>query len=94
MAVCIRLVIYSCKLKEENSRLKAENEMLMQESEITEELQPCYICGSTVKIQPVNESFYIECENCGLETRFFKSKSELIKYWDKETASEPPEETK
>lgn len=47
-------------------------------------LSKCYFCNRNVKIQPVNEDFYIECPKCGLRTGYFRSKSDLIKYWNKE----------
>lgn len=78
--------VYTSHVKTENDTLKAENEELREKTstEVIVELEPCYLCGETVKIQPVNESFYIECESCGLETTFFKSKSELVSYWNKD----------
>ena len=85
----IIFVLYICSvvkikhLKHENSSLKETCEEYI--TEIKEiELVPCYLCDGEVKIQPVNDSFYIECENCELRTDFFKSKSELIRYWNKE----------
>ena len=51
-------------------------------------LKPCPICGHKVKLNPVNDSFYIECkvymgnDGCGLKTGYYKSKNELIKQWN------------
>lgn len=69
----------------ENDTLRAENEYLKQNYEVeTYELAPCYLCGGNVKIQPVNDKFYIECEDCKLESDFFRSKADLIRYWNKD----------
>lgn len=51
-------------------------------------LKSCPICGHEVKLNPINDSFYIECEKwmgndgCGLTTGYYKSKNELIKQWN------------
>ena len=57
--------------------------------EIEEEsLLPCPICGHEVELNPINDSFYIECEKwmdsdgCGLITGYYKSKNELIEKWN------------
>lgn len=85
MVVCFVLLIVVMKTDLENKALRAENSELKQSHETeTEELAPCYLCGGNAKIQPVNDSFYIRCEDCGLETDFFKSKSDLIRYWNKD----------
>lgn len=80
------LQIENDALQIENDVLKSENEVLKSEENSDEsiELVPCYLCGSAVKIQPVNEYSYIICTNCGLKTDFFDSRSELIRYWNKE----------
>ena len=49
-------------------------------SEIT--LENCPFCDGHPILQPVNQSFYIECEGCKLETNYFGSKYELIQYWN------------
>lgn len=47
-------------------------------------LDNCPLCDGNAVVKPINDSFYIKCENCDLETNFFDSKSELIKYWNRE----------
>ena len=47
-----------------------------------EEIAPCPLCGTSVKILPINEAFHIRCETCNLQTDFFASKQELIAYWN------------
>ena len=49
-------------------------------SEIT--LENCSLCEGHPILQPVNQSFYIECKDCKLRTNYFDSKYELIKYWN------------
>ena len=49
------------------------------------QLQECPLCGYKVDIKPVNDSFYIECKKCGIHTRYFYSKDNLIKYWNTRT---------
>ena len=85
MAVCLVLLIVVTKTNLENKALRAENSELKQNYEAeTEELAPCYLCGGNAKIQPVDDSFYIECESCDLQTDYFDSKSALIRYWNKD----------
>ena len=45
-------------------------------------LEKCPFCNGKAVIQPVQDSFYIECEKCELHTDFFKSKEKLIRYWN------------
>lgn len=82
---CVATFNYALNLKAENKMLKSEIN-----SDETADLVPCYLCGGTVKIQPVKNSFYIECVSCNLTTGYFKSKSELIKYWNKEPPTDHP----
>lgn len=85
MVVCLVLLIVVMKTELENKALRAENTELKQSYELeTEELAPCYLCGGNVKIQPVNDTFYIECEDCDLQTDYFDPKSDLIRYWNKD----------
>jgi hypothetical protein len=44
----------------------------------------CPMCGSEVELKPVNDSWYIGCQNinCGLETGFFHDKEELVEKWN------------
>ena len=56
------------------------------------ELLNCPLCGyEDVNLNPINESFYIECpeghsynndNGCGLTTDYFDNKNELIEYWN------------
>lgn len=70
------------QLKRENILLKETYSERCDEEKI--ELVPCYLCNGVVKIQSVNDSFYIECEKCELRTDFYNSKRDLITYWNKE----------
>lgn len=83
--VCLVLFNDLIHARFENDTLRSENEELKRNYVVeTEELVPCYLCGGNAKIKPVNESFYIECEDCDLTTDFFKSKADLIRYWNKD----------
>lgn len=77
---CLILSISLIKINSENKRLR--------QAEETQELASCYLCGGNVKIKPVNERFYIECEDCELHTAYFDSKSESVNYWNKNKESE------
>lgn len=91
--ICFAGAISIIELKNQNDTLQSENDTLKSENEVLKsggnavertELVPCYLCDSAVKIQPINEYFYIICTDCGLRTGFFNSQSELIRYWNKE----------
>ena len=41
------------------------------------EVLDCPFCGGNVKILPINESFYIRCESCRVETVSFDDAVEL-----------------
>lgn len=60
---------------QENDKLRAQMECDI--------LNNCPLCGGEAEIQLVIDNYYIECNNCGLHTDYFKSKDELIKYWNK-----------
>ena len=45
-------------------------------------LENCPFCDGIAIIQQVNNSFYIECEECELHTNYYGSKKELVKYWN------------
>lgn len=49
-------------------------------SEIT--LENCPFCDGEATIKQVNDSYYIKCEDCKLETNYFDSKYELVQYWN------------
>lgn len=44
----------------------------------------CPMCGWCVELKPINDSWYIECQNlaCGLHTGYFKSKEHLVEKWN------------
>lgn len=48
----------------------------------TDILEPCPLCSGNAIVQPVNDSFYIQCEDCKLKTTYFHSKEELVEYWN------------
>lgn len=56
---------------------------ILNEFEI-KSLQPCPICDQSVTINEyISDCLYsINCECCGLKTRHFRSKQNLIKYWN------------
>lgn len=56
---------------------------ILNEFEI-KSLQPCPICDQSVTINEyISDYLYsINCECCGLKTRRFRSKQNLIKYWN------------
>lgn len=45
-------------------------------------LEPCPLCDEEVEMKPVNSSWYIKCDNCGLQTSYFLSKDWLVQYWN------------
>jgi len=62
---------------------------IIEEIEVDEvNLLPCPICGHEVKLNPINDSFCIECDNflgedgCGLKTGYYDSKNELVEQWN------------
>lgn len=94
MIACLILSIFLIKLNVQNETLKGDINTLifeverLRQAEETQELAPCYLCGGNAKIKPINDSFYIRCEDCDLQTDFFDSKSELVNYWNKNKESE------
>ncbi len=77
------------KVKDDMKKLQAEYDELQtlydecKTQNYSEDLDPCPICGASVKLFPINESFYICCENCNLRTDYFDSRKDLIDYWNK-----------
>ena len=63
-------------------RLKIINLESNNKEDIEITLENCPICEGHPILQQVNQSFYIECEDCELRTNYFDSKYELIKYWN------------
>ena len=45
----------------------------------------CPMCGERVKLNPIEDDWYIECQNihCDLQTGYFDDKKELIEKWNK-----------
>ena len=66
---------YKNPVNDKNSSITVEEEY---------ELLRCPICGSIVKLYPVNDSWHIKCTNdkCDLETGYFKDKNKLISVWN------------
>lgn len=49
------------------------------------ELNDCPMCESDkIIINPVNNSFYIECNSCHMRTRYYESLINLLEYWNGE----------
>ena len=92
--VLIALLVFLCaevvkndKLETQIRELESENKELitqLDQLDDTEPLASCQYCGSEVKLNPINDSWYIECANCGLHTTYFSDKHELIRYWNME----------
>jgi hypothetical protein len=82
----IFLIICICGLRYRADNLQVQLEQSIEVEE--QSLKPCPICGEEVKLNPVNDSFYIECSNffredgCGLSTGYYDSKMELIEQWN------------
>ena len=60
--------------------LKQNQESINKNVEVT--LEECPFCDGNANIQRVNDSFYIECDDCELHTDYFDSELELINYWN------------
>ena len=67
------------QLEQENKELEQTLEELKYENEI---LNPCPKCDNEVILYPVNDSFYIQCETCYLQTTYFSTSKKLIEYWN------------
>lgn len=51
-------------------------------NENTIELEECPLCDGNAKLNPVNDSYYIECKKCGLQTGYYGSLDMLVNYWN------------
>lgn len=84
--ITIFLVVCIVGLRKRADNLQIQLEQCAELEE--ENLIPCPMCGHKVKLNPINDSFYIECGNflgeggCGLKTGYYKSKNELIEQWN------------
>lgn len=80
------LIVCIVGLRKRADDLQIQLEQCVEIEEQT--LKPCPMCGHDVKLNPINDSFYIECDNsigengCGLKTGYYKSKNELIEQWN------------
>ena len=92
-AICVGLVFLTIflivcilGLRKRSDNLQIQLEQCVEVEEQT--LNPCPICGHEVKLNPVNDSFYIKCDDflgedgCGLTTGYYESKNELIEKWN------------
>ena len=92
-AICVGLIfltiflivcIFGLRKRADNLQTQLEQCVEVEE----QALDPCPICGNEVKLNPINDSFYIECDDflgengCGLTTGYYKSKNELIEKWN------------
>ena len=84
--VIIFLVVCTIGLRKRADNLQIQLDQCVAFEE--ENLIPCPICGHEVKLNPINDSFYIECDDflggrgCGLTTGYYESKNELIEKWN------------
>ena len=82
----IFLIVCILGLRKRADNLQIQLEQCVEVEEQT--LNPCPICGHEVKLNPINDSFYIKCDDflgedgCGLKTGYYKSKNELIEKWN------------
>lgn len=73
---------------QKNQIIQLEDNVIQLENEKKENmaseivLENCPFCGGKAILQPVNQMFYIECEDCELQTNYFESKYELVQYWN------------
>ena len=80
------LIVYIFGLRKQADDLQTQLDQCIEVEEQT--LNPCPMCGHEVKLNPINDSFYIKCDcflgegGCGLETGYYKSKKELIDQWN------------
>lgn len=51
-------------------------------NENTIELEECPLCDGNAKLNPINDSYYIECKKCGLQTDYYGSLDMLVNYWN------------
>lgn len=51
-------------------------------NENTIELEECPLCDGNAELNPVNDSYYIECKKCGLQTAYYESLDMLVNYWN------------
>lgn len=44
----------------------------------------CPMCGWFVELNPIQDDWYIECQNgaCGLKTGYFHDKEQLVEKWN------------
>ena len=82
----IFLIVYMFGLRKRADNLQTQINQCVKVEE--ENLVPCPICGHEVKLNPINDSFYIKCDDflgedgCGLTTGYYESKNELIEKWN------------
>ena len=75
------LILLASQLHIQHQTIKSlETQLAVDNGE--KQLSPCRYCGSSVEIYPITDSYYIECKGCGIHTRYFRNKAELIDYWN------------
>lgn len=80
ICVCLLCIAGSQAKIKQLQRNISEMEKELGHEEIP--LLPCPFCGGNAIIQPVQDSFYIECDGCEMRTDYLKSKADLIDYWN------------
>ena len=82
--VFLIVCIYGLRTRADDLQVQLDQYIDVEE----QNLNPCPMCGNEVKLNPINDSFYIECDNflgedgCGLTTGYYDSKNELIEQWN------------
>ena len=56
----------------------------MDHTKMTTELKPCPFCGEPVEARVLQTTLMviIECEKCGISTRYFMDNESCVKYWN------------
>lgn len=85
------LVVVACDYivksrREENTKPEVSSEQILTELDETatdDMIFDCPFCDGTAHVYPVRNSWFIECDQCHIQTDYFDDKDKLIKYWMK-----------
>lgn len=84
LIVLLIICIFIIQKRMDNLQMRLEQCAELEE----ENLNLCPMCGHNMKLNHINDSFYIECDSslgedgCGLSTGYYESKTELIEQWN------------